>query len=137
MSELSVDILATQKSHIDLSDPQLPQDFGLDDYILSELLDDVILLEFCDLVTGEEGGDYILRGGIAIPINQVHNAWRKGKVVLKGPNVKQAKIGDILVFPNNMGIKIANLEVDGYGKIRNGLFLNEQRIFGICKVNDA
>lgn len=134
---LPIDLLAPQKSHIDLSDPALPSDFGLDDYKLSKLFDDVILVEYADLVVGEEGGDYILRGGIAIPINQVHNAWRKGQVILKGPNVRYADVGDIVVFPNNMGIPITNLEVEGHGKLRNGLFLNEQRMFGICKVKDA
>lgn len=132
----SIDILAPQKSHLDLSDSALPSDFGLDDYKLSKLFDDVILLEYADLVSGEEGGDYILRGGIAIPINQVHNAWRKGKVILKGPRVTYTELGDIVVFPNNMGIPITNLEVEGHGKVKNGLFLNEQRMFGICKVND-
>lgn len=134
---LPIDLLAPQKSHIDLSDPALPSDFGLDDYKLSKLFDDVILVEYADLVVGEEGGDYILRGGIAIPINQVHNAWRKGQVILKGPNVRYADVGDIVVFPNNMGIPITNLEVEGHGKLKNGLFLNEQRMFGICKVKDA
>jgi hypothetical protein len=132
---VSIDVLAPQKSHIDLSDKALPSDFGLDDYSLSKLFDDVMLLEYCDLVTGEETGDYILRGGIAIPVAQVHNAWRKGRVILKGPNVRYTEVGDIVVFPNNMGIPITNLEVTGHGKVKNGLFLNEQRMFGVCEVN--
>jgi cellobiose-specific phosphotransferase system component IIB len=107
----------------------------MDDYILSELLDDAILIEYCDLHGGEEGAEYILRGGIAVPINQVHNAWRKGTVILTGPTVRQVKKGQIIVFPNNMGIPISNLEVDDHGKVKNGLLINEQRIFGICKVN--
>ena len=135
MSQVSIDKLATQKSHIDLADHQLPTDFGLDDYKLSKLFDDVILLEYCDVVADEEGGDYIMRSGIAIPIAQVHNAWSKGKVILKGPNVKQTEVGDIVVFPNNMGIPISNLEVTDHGKVNNGLFLNEQRMFGICQLN--
>lgn len=136
MSEpVSIDILKTQKSHIDLSDRALPSDFGLDDYVLSKLFDDVMLLEFCDIHGHEDGSEYILRGGIAVPVNQVHNAWRKGKVILKGPNVNYTEVGDIVVFPNNMGINISNLEVENYGKITKGLFLNEQRMFGICKPN--
>lgn len=131
-----IDILAPQKSHIDLSDKALPTDFGLDDYKLSKLFDDVMLIEFCDLVTGDDGGEYIERGGIIIPVSQVHNAWRKGKVVLKGPNVIFTEVGDIVVFPKNMGIPITNLEVTGHGKVKNGLFLNEQRMFGICEVNE-
>lgn len=131
--KVSIDVLKTQKSHINLSDKQLPTDFGMGDYALSKIYDDVILLEYADVQSDESGNDYVLRGGIAIPINQVHNAWRKGKVILRGPNVKYTEIGDIVVFPNNMGIGISNLEVEGYGKIKNGLFVNEQRIFGVCK----
>jgi hypothetical protein len=133
---VSIDVLAPQKSHIDLSDKALPSDFGLDDYVLSKLFDDVMLIEYCDLVSGDgEVGDYILRGGIAVPVAQVYNAWRKGKVILKGPNVRFTEVGEIVVFPNNMGIPITNLEVKGHGKVKNGLFLNEQRMFGVCEVN--
>jgi cellobiose-specific phosphotransferase system component IIB len=135
MSQVSIDVLKTQKSHIDLSDRQLPTDFGLNDYKLSKLFDDVMLLEYCDVKGGEDGNDYIERNGIAIPVSQVHNAWRKGKVILKGPNVKYTEVGDIVVFPNNMGIPISNLEVTNHGKVKNGLFLNEQRMFGICQLN--
>jgi cellobiose-specific phosphotransferase system component IIB len=133
---VSVDILTPQKSHIDLADRSLPSDFGLNDYKLSKVFDDVILIEYCDIHGSEDGSEYILRGGIAVPINQVHNAWRKGKVILIGPNVKYTKVGEIVVFPNNMGIPITNLEVEDYGKLKNGLFINEQRMFGICKVNE-
>ena len=77
-----------------------------------------------------------MRGGIAIPVAQVHNAWRKGKVILSGPNVRQTNVGDIVVFPNNMGIPVSNLVVTGHGKVANGLFLNEQRMFGICEINE-
>ena len=133
---VSVDILTPQKSHIDLADRALPSDFGLDDYKLSKVFDDVVLIEYCDVHGTEDGSEYILRGGIAVPINQVHNAWRKGTVILIGPNVKYTSVGEIVVFPNNMGIPITNLEVEGYGKLKNGLFINEQRMFGICKLNE-
>jgi cellobiose-specific phosphotransferase system component IIB len=132
---VSIDALFPQRSHIDLSDKMLPTDFGLDNFMLSNLFDDVILIEYCDIQGGDAGSEYILRGGIAIPVNQIHNAWRKGRVILNGPRVQYAKVGDIVVFPNNMGIPITNLEIEDHGKIKNGLFINEQRIFGICKVN--
>ena len=134
MSEqpLSIDLLATQKSHIDLSDKSLPSDFGMEDFVLSKLYDDFVLVEFCDIASGE-GGDFIMRGSLAIPVTTITNAWRKGRVVLKGPSAKQTEVGDIVVFPNNMGIPISNLEIKGHGKIHKGLFLNEQRMFGICE----
>lgn len=132
----SIDTLKTQKSHIDLSDKALPTDFGMDDYVLSTVLDDVILVEYADLHGGEDGSEYIMRGGIAVPVNQVHNAWRKGRVILIGARVQYAKLGDIVVFPNNMGIPVSNLNIENHGKVKKGLFINEQRIFGICKPID-
>ncbi len=131
--QASIDLLAPQRSHIDLSNPSVPSDFGLDDYKLCKIIDDVILLEFCDLEASEDGVEYIMRGGIAIPVNQVQNMWRKGVVILKGPRVQFTEVGEIVMFPANMGVKISNVEIDGYGVVKNGLFLNESRMFGICK----
>lgn len=128
-----IDVLPTQRSHIDLSDKGLPTDFGLDNFQLSKLMDDVMLVEFCDLQSGEDGTEYVMRGGIAIPTNQVQNMWRKGKVILKGPNVRFTEVGEIVLCPANMGIQISNVEVKGYGKVNKGLFLNEQRMFGVCE----
>lgn len=130
---LSVDHLPAQASHLDLTNKSLPSDFGMEDYSLTEILDDVILVEYCDIVGDEVGSDYIERGGIIIPTSNVQNAWRKGKVILTGPRVQQTKVGDIVIFPNSMGIPITNLEITDHGKVKNGLFINEQRIFGICK----
>ena len=129
---VSIDVLAPQRSHINLADPNLPTDFGMEDFVLTKLMDDVILLEFIDLVSGE-GGDFIQRNGIVIPIHNVNNAWRKGKVILKGPRVKYTEVGEIVMFPANMGIEIGNVEVKGHGKVRKGLFINEQRMFGMCE----
>lgn len=130
--QVSIDVLAPQKSHIDLADRSLPSDFGMEDFVLSKLYDDFVLVEFCDLASGE-GGEYVMRGSLAVPVNTLTNAWRKGRVILKGPSARQTNVGDIVVFPNNMGIPISNLEIKGHGKIYKGLFLNEQRMFGICE----
>ena len=46
------------------------------------------------------------------------------------------EVGDIVVFPNNMGIPVSNLVVENYGTVKKALFLNEQRIFGICKLKN-
>jgi cellobiose-specific phosphotransferase system component IIB len=131
---ISIDQAPVQKSHINLSDRSLPTDFGLDDYVFTKVLSDVILIEFADLVADETAGDYIIRGGIAIPIDQIHNAWRKGRVILVGPAARYTVVDDIIIFPANMGIPITNLNVEGYGKVKKGLFINEDRIFGYCKV---
>jgi hypothetical protein len=133
---LPVDLLPVQKSFIDLSDNALPSDFGIEDYVMCKLYDDVVLLEFADLHS-EDGSQYVERGGILIKASEVQNMWRKGRVILKGPRVEQTQIGDIVVFPNNMGIQISNVEVEGHGKVKNGVFLNEQRMFGVCKLKES
>ena len=128
-----IDQLPVQKSLIDLG--QYSQgDFGLDDYKLTFLFDDIILVKYVDL-DGENGeeGDFIKRGSIFIDPKSVQRSWRKAEVILAGPNVKFVKQGDIVMFPNDKGVSISNVEIEGYGTLKKGMFLNEQRLFGICK----
>jgi len=131
MSRPAIDQLATKKSHIDLSSHS-KNTFNsvFIGYDLSDLLDDVMLVEFVD-----DGGssNTIVRGGIVVPVNAETNAWRIGKVILQGSSCKLVKQGDHVMFPNNMGVPISNIEVVGHGTVRYGIFLNEQRIFGVVK----
>lgn len=129
MSKPSVDQLPVQKSLIDLS-THSRNTFNsvFVGYDLSALLDDIILVEFAD-----EGGaeNTIVRNGILVPVNAETNAWRVGYVILCGNSCRLVKKGDYVCFPNNMGIPIANIEVANHGKVNHGIFLNEQRIFGV------
>lgn len=131
-----IDVLPVQKSVIDLG--QYSQgDFGLSDYKLSFLFDDIILVKYVDLEgdNGEEG-QFIKRGLLYLDPKTMQRAWRKAQVVLAGPNVKFVKVGDIVMFPNDKGVTISNVEIEGYGTLKQGMFLNEQRLFGICKPKD-
>ena len=132
MAMASIDNLAPTKSLIDLSTPD-KGDFGLDDYELSFIFDDILLIEYVDET---EHGD-VLRNGIVVPTNAINKAWRRGKVILAGPDAKYAKEGDVVVFPNNMGVTISGVTVTGKGKVKKGIFLNEERMFGICKKKNA
>lgn len=109
--------------------------FALDDYSLSFLFDDILLVEMIDEVNDAQGS-VIERNGLFIPANAVTKAWRKGRVILVGPLVKWTKVNDIVVFPNDKGASVSNLLVENYGKVGKGMFLNEQRLFGICKKVD-
>jgi hypothetical protein len=130
--QVSIDRLATTRSLIDL-DSYGKGNFGLsDDFVLSKLFDDIILVEFIDEVN-DNAGDAIKRNGIFVPTNALIKAWRKAQVVLAGPSVKQCKVGDIVIFPNDKGASVSNIEVEGFGKLKKGVFLNELRIFGVCK----
>lgn len=127
----NIDILPTQKSLIDLSTtPRNTFNSVFVGYDLSDLLDDILLVEFID-----EGGssNTIVRNGILVPVNADTNAWRVGKVILAGLSCRKVKKGDLVMFPNNMGVPIANIDVANHGKIGHGIFLNEQRIFGIVQ----
>jgi co-chaperonin GroES (HSP10) len=98
----------------------LPEDFEI-----VELLGDVIQVIYAD--TAEDGRS-LVRNGIILPEEVVDNkAWRVGKVVLAGPNTKQVKAGHYVIFPGDKGIK----GIQKNGKLN--VFLNEERIFGICK----
>jgi len=118
------------KSLIDLTNSH-NQSFNstLRGFALSKIMSDVILVEYTDF--GDDSGDTIMRNGIAIPLSSVTQAWRIGKVILTGGAVDVVKVGDYVCFPNNMGVQIQSLEVTNYGKIKKGVFLNEQRIFGV------
>lgn len=126
-----IDQLKPTRSLIDLS-KHSEGDFGIDDFQLTFIFDDILLVEYID----ETDSGEIIRNGIVVPTNAVTKAWRKARVILAGPNAKYAKKGDIVIFPNNLGVTVANIDVEGRGKIKGGVFLNEDRVFGICKPKD-
>ncbi len=97
----------------------LPEDFEI-----TELLGDVIQVEYADVA---ENGKDLIRNGILLPAAVVDSkAWRIGKVIMAGPNTKQVKAGQYVIFPGDKGIK----GIQKNGKLN--IFLNEERIFGIC-----
>lgn len=131
MQTLNVDQLQPQKSLIDLdgfSQNSLNSVFV--GYDLCKVLDDIILVELVDL-----GGtsNEIIRNGLVVPVNADTQAWRVGKVILCGQGTSMVKKDDYVIFPNNKGIMISNVEIEGYGTLKHGQFLNEHRIFGIAK----
>jgi|TARA_R100000482_G_C5121327_1_gene145979 hypothetical protein len=142
MGQVNIDVLAPQKKIIDLDGAHNESLDNLitDDYVLDFIFDDILLIEFIDEVN-DGAGDAVMRGGVYIPTNAIQRAWRKGKIILAGPEAKYAKKGDVVVFPNNLGVGISNTEIGGYGHLRKGIFLNESRLFGICnkkvKVNES
>ena len=129
---LPIEALPVQKSVIDLTAP-IDGDFGLDDFVMTKVLDDILLVEYIDI---NEDGTCIKRGSIWVPTNAIQTSWRKAKVLLAGPLARNCTVGDIVIFPNNLGVVVANIEIDngdGIYKVSKGIFLNEARIFGICK----
>lgn len=95
---------------------------------ITSVLDDVLLVQYAD--TSENGRD-VMRGGIVLPMDITKNVWRIGKVVLAGPKAT-VKIGEYVMFPNDKGIQAKNIN-----GLKNAIFLNEQRIFGVVKPSDS
>ncbi len=127
----SIDLLTPKRSLIDLSVPTEGSfDSAIIGYQMSKLMEDVLLCKYKDET---EDGQALIRNGIHIPLNVDTKAWRIGEVLLAGTKSEYVKVGDHICFPNNLGIPIANIEVEGIGKVKKGIFLNESRIFGIVK----
>ena len=126
----SIDNLAPERKLIDLTSYAGGEDITLYGYELSRLYDDIILLTMVDESTD---GESVLRDGIYIPLNANTKAWRIGKVLLKGPNCTSVKSGNHVVFPGDKGITVKNMHGKGFGKVNNGYFINEERIFGVVE----
>ena len=105
--------------------------FTLFGFKLSEVLDDIILIQYAD--AGDDRGDTVMRNGLALPLAHIEKAWRIGKVVLAGHNCRRVKVNDYVCFPSDKGIPCSNLDVENVGVLKDATFLNEGRIFGICK----
>jgi hypothetical protein len=102
-------------------------ELALDGWKLTNVLDDILMVQYSDI---NEEGTEVKRGSIWVPINAVNHVWRIGKVVLAGPNCKSVKQNDYVIFPNDKGIQVSNLN-----GLKHIVFLNEARIFGICEPN--
>lgn len=99
------------------------------DYKLEKVLDDILMCQYADI---NEDGTEVKRGSIWVPINTVHFAWRVGRVILAGPKCETVKEGNFIIFPNDKGIQVNNLN-----GLKNIVFLNESRIFGVCSPKNA
>lgn len=110
-------------------DNYLGHEMNLEDWTLKKVLDDILMCQYIDI---NEDGTEIKRGSIWVPINTVHFTWRLAKVLLAGPDCKTVKKGNVVVFPNDKGIQVANMN-----GLKNVVFLNESRIFGVCEPKNS
>jgi len=120
-----------KRSLINLDTYQDTDTFSLQGYKLSRVMDDIVLAQYVDL---SNDGRSVVRNGIHIPLSQVKRTWRLARVILVGPRCEYSSPGDVVCFPDDKGIKVDNLRVVGYeNSLRDCIFLNEQRFFGICQ----
>lgn len=126
--------VSAKRSLIDL-DLYRNDSFNLLGYKLNKVLDDILLVQYVDL---SNDGKSVVRNGIHIPLSQVQRTWRLARVILTGPLCKYAQAGDIVCFPDDKGIKVDNISIKGIeGSARDCVFLNEQRIFGVCEKDET
>tara|TARA_R110002020_G_scaffold332155_1_gene547532 strand:+ start:1419 stop:1931 length:513 start_codon:yes stop_codon:yes gene_type:complete len=125
-------IESNDRGLIDL-DTYTNDNFTLLGFKLSKVLDDILLIRYADLA--DDTGDTVMRNGIMVPLAHVQRAWRIGQIVLAGPRCSFTKAGDFVCFPSDKGLPCSNLDVDGVGILKDATFLNEARIFGVCKSN--
>jgi hypothetical protein len=131
MAKMDIDKIIPKRGLIDLKGFTTNSfDSLFNGYQLAHVLDDIILVKYVD--EGNNNNE-IIRGGIVVPVNADSQAWRIGEVILAGKSCQLVERGDFICFPNNLGINIANIEVEGYGTLKSGHFINEQRIFGVVK----
>jgi hypothetical protein len=128
-----IDKLLPERGLIQLSADAVV-DMDVDNFKLTRLHGDVL---FCEYIDMSEDGESILRNGIFVPLHVRTQAWRKARVIIAGVDAKWSKEDEIVLFPNNYGVAIENLEIDGKGKIKHGVFLNESRIFGVCVESES
>jgi len=101
----------------------------IDDFELDKVLDNIILVRYVDT---PDSNQTVMRNGILVPIDHTKAAWRIGQIILAGPDCKNVKVDDFVCFPNDKGIPVSNVVVKGLGKIKQSIFLDETRIFGVC-----
>ena len=98
------------------------------DWEVEQPLHDIIMLE---LVDENEQGE-ILRNGIYIKPEVMNKLWRVGKIVKRGPAVKDyLSDGKLVMFPSDKGIPLISL---GGKKV---VFINEDRIFATVTAKEA
>lgn len=127
--QADINALDVSRSLIDLS-AGVSRDFGLEEFVLCKVFKDIVLVELIDIT---DDGATVKRGNLFLPTNNMTNAWRKGRILLKGSSVHNCEVGDIVVYPNDKGAVVSNIYVDKVGLVKHCCFLNEERIFGIAR----
>ena len=129
----NIDQVTPTESLIDLT-RYVGDEFVLPDYIITNLFDDLLLAEYVDV---SPDGNAIKRGGIYVPLNTAPRAWRVAKVLIVGNKCNNVKVGDHIIFPGDKGIPVSklqycNTESGETSIVATGIFLNEERLFGVC-----
>lgn len=114
---------------IDLTSIKDHTGFDLDGYVVSSVFDDIVLVDMIDV----DDNGLIKKDALYVQTSKTIKTWRKGKIALKGKLVDQCNIGDVVIFPNDNGIQVSNLNVKDYGLIKRGIFISSNKLFAVCE----
>lgn len=132
----NIDQLTPSKSLIDLTNYS-HDDMSLGEFNLTNLFDDLLLAEYVDV---SQDGSAIKRGDIWVPLNSAPKAWRIARVLITGTACKNVEPGQLIVFPSDKGVPVNKLKYVDHDNntcvVEHGIFLNEERLFGVCTPND-
>lgn len=136
--ELRDKYLIPEKSNINIDSPNISGDLGISNYVVCDLYADFILAEYIDIKDG-----YVKDSSGLYVVENTKQAWRRAIVRVVSPVIAKhgmTKVGDIVVFPNDHGLKSGKISYkDENGVVHTGkncVFLSEYRIFGKLKEND-
>lgn len=84
-------------------------DVDLSKWKIKHLYKDTLWVQLLD----EPSSDTVMQRGLILPVSQVKALYRLGRVILCGDDVKHAKVGEIVRFPQGIGQPYEQ-SVDGY-----------------------
>lgn len=125
------EVIKPQRSDIKLESNNMSESVNFNGYALNGLYADFIFAEYIDITKGvikDENGFFVSVSG--------DKTWRKAKIIMVSPFIQThglTKVGDIVTFPNDKGLQCGTVAYTIDGEIKtteNGIFLNENRIFG-------
>jgi hypothetical protein len=87
------------------------------------LFGDIIM---CELIDEDENGN-VWRDGVWVSQDVTKRLWRRGQVVLAGPDCRGVEVGDQVAYPSDRGIPLVSFNKKKY------IFLNQERLFGKLK----
>lgn len=100
----------------------IPQDFEFEGVFGNILM--------CEAIDENDHGE-VLRNGIWLKPEVTQKLWRRGRVILLGPDCKGLAVGDHVAYPSDRGLPMVSVNKKKY------IFLSMDRLFGKLKPIDV
>ena len=126
-----IDLRRARRSEINLDNNNYSSDLSLgDEFAITELFDDFVLAEYIDVQDGfikDENSDLVYT-------KSSKEVWRKAKIIMVGPSSRFCKVGDLVVFPDDKGLKTGFVKykdplTQETKETKYGFFTNDYKLF--------